>query len=174
MDELAPGSLRPRKSASQARSRATVDAIYGATIQVLLAEGPLRLTTTRVAQRAGVSIGSLYQYYPDKRSLLFAVIQKNLDGVAGEVETACLGLAGQPLATMVNELVTVYVAVKIERIDVSLALYAVADTMDTSGLVASLTRRTEAAIAAMFATAPDALISVRTLPPSWSWPSFPA
>lgn len=158
MDSLAPGSLPPRKSASQARSRATVEAIFEATIQVLVADGPTRLTTTQVAGRAGVSVGSLYQYYPNKRSLLFAVLNRSLDRVAGAVETACQRLEGQPLATMADGLIMTYVAVKTERIDASLALYAAADTMDTAGLVAGMTRRTEAAVAAMFATAPDARI----------------
>jgi len=43
-----------------------VEAIFEATIQVLLREGADRLTTTRVAARAGVSVGTLYQYYPNK------------------------------------------------------------------------------------------------------------
>ena len=50
----------------------TVEAISEATIQVLLAVGLDRLTTTRVAERAGVSVGTLYQYYPNKQALLYA------------------------------------------------------------------------------------------------------
>jgi hypothetical protein len=52
--------LEPRKSPVQARSAASVDAILGATIQVLLRVGKERLTTTKVALRAGVSVGTLY------------------------------------------------------------------------------------------------------------------
>ena len=158
MNRPSPGSLRPRKSASQARSRATVDAIFEAAIQVLVADGPTRLTTTRVAERAGVSVGSLYQYYPDKRSLLFGVVHRQIDRVGAAVETACRHLEGQPLAAMTDGLIMAYVAVKTERIDASLALYAVADTMDTAGLVGCMAQRTEAAVAAMFATAPDAWV----------------
>jgi AcrR family transcriptional regulator len=58
--------LEPRKSPVQARSAASVDAILEATIQVLLHAGKERLTTTRVASRAGVSVGTLYQYFPNK------------------------------------------------------------------------------------------------------------
>lgn len=161
MDGLAPGSLPPRKSASQARSRATVEAIFEAMIQILVADGPVRLTTTRVARSAGVSVGSLYQYYPNKRSLLFGVLNRQIDRVGATVETACRQLEGQPLAAMLDGLIVAYVAVKTERIDASLALYAVADTMDTAGVVGDMTRRTEAAVAAMFATAPDARIDER-------------
>jgi AcrR family transcriptional regulator len=60
-------SLGARKTPSQTRLQATVKAISEATIQVLLRDSVQRLTTTRVAQRAGVSVGTLYQYYPDKR-----------------------------------------------------------------------------------------------------------
>jgi AcrR family transcriptional regulator len=59
-------TLEPRKTPVQERSTVTVEAIYEATFQVLLAVGPDRLTTTRVAERAGVSVGTLYQYFPNK------------------------------------------------------------------------------------------------------------
>ena len=55
-------ALDPRKSPVRARSTASVNAILEATIQVLLHVGKERLTTTRVASRAGVSVGTLYQY----------------------------------------------------------------------------------------------------------------
>ena len=61
---------KPRKTPVQRRSRVTVDAILEATIQVLLAEGLARLTTTRVSERAGVSVGTMYQYFPNKQALI--------------------------------------------------------------------------------------------------------
>ena len=61
-------AFEPRKTPIQARSTVTVEAIFEATIQVLLSRGADRLTTTRVAERAGVSVGTLYQYYPNKQS----------------------------------------------------------------------------------------------------------
>ena len=54
-------------------------AISEATIQVLISQGGDRLTTTRVAERAGVSVGTLYQYYPNKESLLFAVAEDHME-----------------------------------------------------------------------------------------------
>ena len=74
MTRTASPLLDPRKTPVQARSAVTVDAILSATIQVLLAEGQERLTTTRVAYRAGVSVGTLYQYFPNKQDLLRAVL----------------------------------------------------------------------------------------------------
>ena len=53
----------------------TVGAISQTTVQVLLAVGLDRLTTTRVAERAGVSVGTLYQYYPNRQALLYAVLK---------------------------------------------------------------------------------------------------
>ena len=55
----------PRKTPVQARSAASVAAILDATIQVLLRVGKEQLTTTLVAARAGVSVGTLYQYFPN-------------------------------------------------------------------------------------------------------------
>ena len=72
-----PEALKPRKTPTQARSAATVDAIFEATIQVLLAAGGQRLTTTRVAERAGVSVGTMYQYFPNKQALLYAVVHQH-------------------------------------------------------------------------------------------------
>lgn len=65
--------VRQRKQPVQERSRATVEAVLEATLQVLLREGLAGLTTTRVAERAGVSVGTLYQYFPDKQSLVMAL-----------------------------------------------------------------------------------------------------
>jgi AcrR family transcriptional regulator len=77
--------LEPRKTPVQARSTVTVEAIYEATFQVLLAVGPDRLTTTRVAERAGVSVGTLYQYFPNKQSLLLSALEKHQDRVVSAV-----------------------------------------------------------------------------------------
>ncbi|MBZ9847020.1 TetR family transcriptional regulator [Mesorhizobium sp. CA14] len=64
-------SISTRKQPKQARATELVAAILAAAAQVLAAEGAQRFTTTRVAERAGVSVGSLYQYFPNKAALLF-------------------------------------------------------------------------------------------------------
>src|ERR1700722_7332233 len=81
--------LEPRKSPVQARSAASVDAILEATIQVLLSVGKERLTTTSVALRAGVSVGTLYQYFPNKSALLQAALKRHLAEVTEAVEVVC-------------------------------------------------------------------------------------
>ena len=68
-----------RKEPRQARSRATVEAIVQAGARILSDEGWAGFTTNRVAELAGVSIGSLYQYFPDKLSLVDAIRRRHLD-----------------------------------------------------------------------------------------------
>lgn len=63
--------IASRRKPKQARSNDLVSAILQAAIQVLAKEGAQRFTTTRVAERAGVSVGSVYQYFPNKASILF-------------------------------------------------------------------------------------------------------
>jgi AcrR family transcriptional regulator len=95
-------ALNPRKTPSQARSAFTVEMIFDATIQVLLDVGIGRLTTTRVADRAGVSVGTLYQYFPNKDSLLAAVLQRHLSAVAASVDAAGAHAKGRSVSEIVN------------------------------------------------------------------------
>ena len=71
MAERSSPSISTRKQPKQARATDLVAAILEAAVQVLASEGAQRFTTTRVAERAGVSVGSLYQYFPNKAALLF-------------------------------------------------------------------------------------------------------
>ena len=75
----------PRKRPIQGRAKATVDAIIVAASQVLIAFGYERMTTARVAQRAGVSVGSLYQYFPNKEALVAALIDKHSEELVDTV-----------------------------------------------------------------------------------------
>lgn len=71
MTERPSPSISSRKQPKQARATELVAAILEAAVQVLASEGAQRFTTTRVAEKAGVSVGSLYQYFPNKAALLF-------------------------------------------------------------------------------------------------------
>ncbi|MGJ7525483.1 TetR/AcrR family transcriptional regulator [Variovorax sp. GB1P17] len=77
-----------RKAPKQARSRATVDAIVEAGTQVLGRRGWAGFTTNEVAEVAGVSIGSLYQYFPNKLSLIEALRRRHFDDVLGVLQAA--------------------------------------------------------------------------------------
>jgi AcrR family transcriptional regulator len=69
----------PRKQPKQERSQTTVEAILTATAHILIESGLEKFTTNRVAELAGVSIGSLYQYFPNKKALLFALAQQQAE-----------------------------------------------------------------------------------------------
>ncbi|MGY4476142.1 TetR family transcriptional regulator [Bradyrhizobium sp. USDA 3364] len=71
MTERRSSSISSRKQPQQARSTELVAAILDAAVQVLTREGAQRFTTARVAEKAGVSVGSLYQYFPNKAAILF-------------------------------------------------------------------------------------------------------
>lgn len=148
-------AFEPRKTPIQARSTVTVESISEATIQVLLSHGAERLTTTRVAGRAGVSVGTLYQYYPNKQSLLFAVLENHFDKVVSRVEAACESACGKPLAEMIQEMVEAFVDAKMERADISVALYRVAANVGGPALIKQVNQRSRRAVEAMLETAPD-------------------
>jgi len=143
--------LSPRKSPRQGRSIATVDAIFEATIQVLLSDGLMRLNTTRVARRAGVSVGTLYQYFPNKEALLFAVLERHLATLAGAIEKAC---GENPCATeMIAEtIVKAYLQAKMAQAEISPALYRIAMELDARALIELATRRSARAIETMLST----------------------
>jgi AcrR family transcriptional regulator len=145
--------LAPRKTPQQSRSVATVEAIHDATIQVLLKKGADRLTTVHVAQRAGVSVGTLYQYFPNKQALLFAVLERHMLLTAKAVEDACATNHFQPLEVMVDELVNRFIDAKLVDRDTSIALYRIAAEAGGSLIVDRTRKRYEAAITAMFQTA---------------------
>lgn len=156
MDAAPPAHLTARKKPRQARSATTVEAIFEATIQVLLGEGIHRLTTTRVAERAGVSVGTMYQYFPHKQALLYALNERYLDMVAERVEATCRAHRGATTKTMVEALVSTYWQAKTERSDVTRALYSSAVELDNEALIDAFARRADAATMAMLRSAPDA------------------
>jgi AcrR family transcriptional regulator len=148
-------AFEPRKTPVQARSTVTVEAISEATIQVLLAHGAERLTTTRVAERAGVSVGTLYQYYPNKQSLLFAVLEHHLNRVAARVEAACGSACHMPLAEMIRHMVEAFVDAKMERADISIALHRVSPDVGGPELIKRVSQRLRKAVEGMLQTATD-------------------
>jgi AcrR family transcriptional regulator len=149
--------LEPRKSPVQARSTASVDAILEATVQVLLDVGKERLTTTRVASRAGVSVGTLYQYFPNKSSLLQAALRRHMDGVAAAVEQACREQKGNSLESMATALVDAFLRAKMNDGKISVALYAVSSDVDGARIVREIGLRSNQAIIAMLTSAREPL-----------------
>jgi AcrR family transcriptional regulator len=143
--------LEPRKTPVQARSAASVEAILKATIQVLTSVGKERLTTTRVALRAGVSIGTLYQYFPNKSALLQAALNRHLNEVAEAVERVCQEQKASTPQHMA--LINTFLDAKMKDAKASAALYSVSSDVDGAKIVQQMGVRTNKAIVEMLSTA---------------------
>ena len=85
---------RERKRPLQARAQQTVDAIIEATARILEGQGHDGFNTNAVAERAGVSIGTLYQYFPNKEALIGALIARETALLVDEAERACVQVSG--------------------------------------------------------------------------------
>jgi AcrR family transcriptional regulator len=105
----------PRKSALQKRSRLTVSSLIEATARVLVKEGYDKASTNRIAEVAGVSVGSLYQYFPGKEALVAALIDRHNQQVMHAVQGELADAVNLPMEQAVRKLVAV--AVKAHRID---------------------------------------------------------
>jgi len=147
-------SLTPRKSPLQARSATTVEAILEAALQLLIRTGPESLTTTQIAARAGVSVGTLYQYFPNKASLYQALLREKLERVTLAIETVCAEQRGKPLDEMASALIEKFLEAKLKTPEASAALYLISDSLDAAALLRTLGNRSRNAIAGMLATAP--------------------
>jgi AcrR family transcriptional regulator len=99
----------PRKTASQRRSRLTVEALLGATARILIKDGYDRASTNRIAEAAGVSIGSLYQYFPSKEALVAAVIDRHTQGMMQVLREALVKVGMRPIQEAARELVRVMI-----------------------------------------------------------------
>jgi AcrR family transcriptional regulator len=106
---------KPRKNASQERSRATVDTLIEATARILVNEGFDKASTNRIAEKAGVSVGSLYQYFPGKEALVAAVLERHHRELMQVVRHALAEVAVLPMEQAVRKLVSA--AIDAHRID---------------------------------------------------------
>lgn len=92
----------PRKRPEQDRSRATVEAIVDAAARILVKHGYDAFTTNRVAEKAGVSIGSLYQYFPNKDALLSELMRRHVADIERGVEEMAELARTAPLAEVIR------------------------------------------------------------------------
>jgi len=94
-----------RRQPKQRRARQTVDAVLDAVVRVLKRDGFDAVTTNRIAEVAGVSIGSVYQYFPDKRAIFVALHQRHVDRIDRMVETRLVEHAASSLEDLVRAMV---------------------------------------------------------------------
>lgn len=97
-----------RKTPMQARSRATVEAIVDAATHILGRSGWLKFTTNEVAEAAGASIGSLYQYFPNKLALIEAIRRRHFDAIIAVLEKACEAPSESDVALLVDGMLDVH------------------------------------------------------------------
>jgi AcrR family transcriptional regulator len=95
----------PRKQPRQQRSQATVQVILDATARVLCTIGYDRASTNRVALAAGVSVGSLYQYFPSKEALVAALVERHVDVMLRLVRAKIAEVASAPLPVAVRTMI---------------------------------------------------------------------
>lgn len=100
----AESTLR-RREPKQQRSRQTVDDVLEAVQLVVKRHGSRAITTNRIADAAGVSVGSLYQYFPDKRAIFTALHDRHVDDVRQVIEQTTVACASEPLEEFTRELV---------------------------------------------------------------------
>jgi AcrR family transcriptional regulator len=95
----------PRKTPRQARSRATVDAILEAVAYILERHGYTGLTTNRVAERAGVNIASLYQFFPNKASLITELQRRHVEASRAAAAEAIAATSDRNISGVIAALV---------------------------------------------------------------------
>jgi AcrR family transcriptional regulator len=103
------GLVPPRKMPSQARARRTVDLILEASAQILANRGEEALTTNHIAERAGFSIGTLYQYFPNRDSILDALIAREREGSERGIRAALAQINSGEIADTVRAIVRILI-----------------------------------------------------------------
>lgn len=94
-----------RRLPKQRRARQTVDAVLDAVVRLLKREGLTAVTTNRIAEVAGVSIGSVYQYFPDKQAIFVALHQRHIEQIDRIVEIALIENAASSLDELLRAMI---------------------------------------------------------------------
>jgi AcrR family transcriptional regulator len=107
MDNMKAATRRGqvRRQPQQQRSRQTVEAVLDAVVRILKRQGIDGVTTNRIAETAGLSIGSVYQYFPDKRAIFKALHDRHADQIGRLVESRLVEHAASALEDRVGALV---------------------------------------------------------------------
>ncbi|WP_165183957.1 TetR family transcriptional regulator [Caulobacter soli] len=113
--------ISSRKQPKQARSTDLVAAVLEAAVQVLAKEGAQRFTTARVAEKAGVSVGSVYQYFPNKAAILFRLQSDEWRQTTGLLR-AILEDAERPPFERLRDLVHAFIRSECEEAEMRVAL----------------------------------------------------
>ncbi len=121
MTRLPSPQISSRKQPKQARAHDLVAAVLDAAVQVLRSEGAVHFTTARVAERAGVSVGSLYQYFPNKAAILFRLQIDEWRRTTDMIGTILKNTSAAPLQRL-RELVHAFLQSECDEAQVRIAL----------------------------------------------------
>ena len=153
----APQHSLVRKQPVQARSKASVMAILDATVQILSTRRTIHLTTKAVAARAGLSVGSVYQYFPNKEAIVLALIERKAEEVTSAFENAARQQRGRMLAGALRSLTAAYFANKFSDPQLSKTLHAALDRSGGTDRLRPFRERMVRAIELVLRQAPDAV-----------------
>ncbi|HET8714724.1 MAG TPA: TetR/AcrR family transcriptional regulator [Holophagaceae bacterium] len=146
-----------RKSPRQARSQATVEAILTAAARILTKEGFEALTTNRVAAVAGVSVGSLYQYFPNKEALVRALCERHTHGVRDRIRARFAEAWDRPVAEVARMVIQGMVEVRRHEPRLHQELLRLAPAVGGLGELHAVEQEVEALLAAFIASRPEEL-----------------
>jgi len=153
-----PSPDKLRKAPRQERSRALTQAILEATICVLERDGADQLNTARVAEVAGVSVGSLYQYFPNKQSLVAVVLAHYLEELSNQIVEQAQRHHQQPHDVGLRAVIAAFVRSKRDLAATSRALRPLMVTATARALVDATRRRVASAISSMIGSATDTCV----------------
>ncbi len=153
----APQHSLARKQPLQARSKASVTAILDATVQILSTRRTIHLTTKAVPARAGLSVGSIYQYFPNKEAIVLALVARKAEEVTSAFEDAARQQRGRTLASALCSLTTTYFTKKFSDPQLSKTLHAAMDRSGGTDLLQPFRQRMVHAIESVLRHAPDAV-----------------
>jgi len=123
MSRKVQSTVLNRRKPTQARARATIESIFEATARIIDREGIAALNTNRIAERAGISIGTLYEYYPNKDAILIAMARRRLAEDESSVRQAISGLDDD--GSLVRNAIRAMIALHVHRPKVRRAIMAV-------------------------------------------------
>ena len=98
-----------RKIPTQERAGRTISTIFEAAAQILQKEGPDKLTTNRIAERAGFSIGTVYQYFPNKEAILAAIAERERKAIESQIRDALSKAKPETSEEVVRQLVRILI-----------------------------------------------------------------
>ncbi len=143
-----PPTMKPRKSARQARSVATVEVIVEAAARILETAGLAGFTTNATAERAGVSVGSLYQYFPNKDAITRALIRRELEAL--ETAVAAIDVA-QTVPVPLGRFIAIAVSQQMNRPALAQLLEIEESRLGASGDIDPARERVAGALSAILA-----------------------